>query len=100
MAQHGRGRIGILALDEVQIAMAHAGRRGGDQHLMGAWLVDLDLFDDQRGRDALQDGCLHGACLTRNSRTRPVQLGRSSTEVAMCSSESGRTRSSSWAVER
>ena len=37
-----------LPVDDVQIAVAHPGRRGADQHLAAPWLVDIDRFDRQR----------------------------------------------------
>lgn len=48
MAEHrGRG-MGPQALDEMQIAMAHAGGHGAHQHFVFSRLVDVDLLDRQR----------------------------------------------------
>ncbi len=55
MAQHDRPveREPSDAVDDMQIAMAHAGRGGAHQDLARPWLIDLDLLDRQR--------CMHFA---------------------------------------
>src|ERR1700736_5894308 len=50
VAEHDRPveREPALAVDDMQIAVAHPGRRGADQHLAAPRLVDLDRLDRQR----------------------------------------------------
>src|SRR6516165_6941101 len=37
-----------MAVDDVQVAVAHLGRRGADEHLAAPGLIDVDRFDRQR----------------------------------------------------
>jgi len=58
-----------VAVDDVQIAVAHARRRGADQHLAAVRLVDVDGFDGQ-GCERLATeggGHLHDGVLTRRA---------------------------------
>ena len=55
VAQHRRQRIGIGALDEVQVGVADAGGGGADQHLVRPGLADLHVLD------------LEAACATSRS---------------------------------
>jgi hypothetical protein len=50
VAKHDRPveRKSPLAVDDVQVAVAHAGRHSPNEHLAAPWLVDLDRFDGQR----------------------------------------------------
>ena len=43
----GRG-MRIQSLDEMQIAVAHAGRGGADEDLVILRIIDVDLLDGQR----------------------------------------------------
>ena len=56
VAQDGGHRRGVLALDEVQVAVAQAGGLHAHQHLIAAWLVDLDIFDGHGLTHALEHG--------------------------------------------
>jgi hypothetical protein len=58
----GRGE-GVVAVDEVQVAVADAGADGADEHLVGERLVDLHLFDRERLLRAVEDGGFHGGLL-------------------------------------
>src|SRR4029434_268068 len=49
-----------VAVDDVQIAVAHASRHCADQHLASAWRVHVDGFDAEGGSDLTKDGCLDG----------------------------------------
>src|SRR5436305_13064473 len=51
--------IHVLALCEMEIAVAHACGGRADQHLMRSGLVDLDVLDLQIARDRAEHGCLH-----------------------------------------
>src|SRR5438067_7862188 len=64
-------------VDDVQIAVAHAGGGGAHEHLAAPRLVDLDRLDRQRRVGLAKDGGVHvhDALLTaagssRSSRTR------------------------------
>ena len=50
VAEHDRpvGREAADTVDDMQIAVADAGRDGADQHLAPRWRVDIDRFDRQR----------------------------------------------------
>ena len=50
VAEHNRPveREPALAVYHMQIAVAHPGRRGADQHFAAPRLVDVDRFDRQR----------------------------------------------------
>ena len=60
MAQHGGQRIGVQAVDEVQVAVAQAGGGGADQHLAAARLRDVDVLDGHRLVGGVEDGGFHG----------------------------------------
>ena len=44
----GRRRDRVIAIDEVQVAVADAAGDGADEHFVGQGLIDFDLFDCQR----------------------------------------------------
>jgi hypothetical protein len=60
MAQHRRQGVRVGALHEVQVGMAETGRRGADEHLVRARLVDLDVFNLKRLAHFAQHCGLHG----------------------------------------
>src|SRR5262249_16611429 len=55
--RHVHGEAGV-AVDNVQIAVAHAGCHRADQHLAPAWRVNVDGFYAEGGSDLPKDGCL------------------------------------------
>src|SRR3954451_21802836 len=59
VAEHARRGIDVLALGEVEVAVAHAGGGRAEQHLMRPRLVDLDVFNLQVPGDRAEHGCLH-----------------------------------------
>ena len=59
MAQHGRSGKRVVAVDEVQVAMANAARDGAHQDFAIQRLVDLDVFDNQRLLGTIEYGGLH-----------------------------------------
>ena len=54
----GRGK-GIVAVDEVQVAMANAAGDGAHQDFAILRLVDLDVLDNQRLIGTIEHGGLH-----------------------------------------
>ena len=54
---HGKG---VLAFHIVEVAVADARGHSADHHLVGTWVIDLDIFDGQGGIDFAQYGCSHG----------------------------------------
>ena len=54
-----RELVGVRAVHEVQIAVAHPGGRGAHEHLPRPRLRDRDLLDLERLSDLPQDGCPH-----------------------------------------
>src|SRR5205085_10313658 len=65
--QHGRDRVDLGALGEVEVAVTHAGGDGADQDLVGTGAVDVDVLDLQGRGDGVEDGCLH----VRTAASRP-----------------------------
>jgi hypothetical protein len=61
------------AINRVQIRVADARRHQSNRDLAGTWLAELDLFDDQRGINFVEN-C--GACHVAegNARRRQQQL--------------------------
>src|SRR5262245_2469897 len=69
------------AVDDVQIRVAHTGRRGADEDLTSPRLVDLDRLDGQSLVDFPKDGSLdlHGTLLVDpSSRASPAQYNPTS----------------------
>ena len=76
--QHARGRVDVLALGEVKVAVAHAGGRGAHEHLMGTGLVDGDVLDLELAGNGPEYGGFHGlppsACdRVRSSPAQPCR---------------------------
>jgi hypothetical protein len=59
VTEHGRAREGVVALHEVQIAVAEARRSRSDQHFSRAGLADLDLLDVETTRNRVEHCSLH-----------------------------------------
>src|SRR5262249_19725962 len=59
VAQHDRKGARVLALHEMQIAVAQPGRHRAHEHLAWAGGVDLDLVDLELARALTQNGCAH-----------------------------------------
>ena len=60
MAENDRYLGGIGAFDEVKVRVTDTCGRSSDQHLIGAGLADLDVFNAQRFSDFTQDCGFHG----------------------------------------
>ena len=60
VAKHDRHRRGVLALDEMQVAVAQTGDRGAHEHLARAGVVDLDILDGERLVGGVEDSSFHG----------------------------------------
>src|SRR5438552_2943800 len=73
VTEHRGGRVDVLALDEVQVAVAHPGGRRPDQHLAGTGRVERHLLDHERRRDLSEHGCLHGYPLDRGWRANRIR---------------------------
>ena len=63
VTEDGRAGHGVLALHEVEVGVADAGGAGADEHLVGAGLVDVDIFDDEGLVDPVHDCGLHSGLL-------------------------------------
>ncbi len=61
MAEHGRQRMRVETLDEVQVAVADANCCGADQDLARTRSVDVDLEHLERCADLLEHSCLHAS---------------------------------------
>ena len=59
VAEHRRARERILALHEVQVAVAQAGGSRPDQDFPGAWFGDVEILDVEVTRNAVEDRCSH-----------------------------------------
>jgi hypothetical protein len=64
-----------VAIDEVKVAVADAGRGGADTHFVTARLVDVDVLDGQRLVGFAENGGLHG--LPSSDMSFAVPIGRS-----------------------
>src|SRR5262245_25085789 len=64
-----------VAVDDVQIAVAHAGCHRADQHLASARRVHVDRFDAEGGSDLTKDGCLDGHATLPPRRRRGSSRG-------------------------
>ena len=60
MTQHDGHRRGVRPLDEVQVAVAQAGRSGSNQHLAALGLVDRDVLDGHRLAGGVKNCSFHG----------------------------------------
>ena len=52
VAEHGGARVRVLALHEVQVAVAQPGGDGADEHLARTGFVDVDVLDVELTGDA------------------------------------------------
>ena len=59
--EHRRHRARVLALHEVEVGVADAGRDRLHQHLAGADRADLHVVDDELARDLFEHRCFHAA---------------------------------------
>src|SRR5690348_13976672 len=59
MAEHGGRGKRVIAIDEVEVAMANAARNDAHQHFAILWFVDVDVFDEQRLLGTMEYGGLH-----------------------------------------
>src|SRR5216683_7817016 len=48
VAEHRGGRMGVVAVDEMKVAVAYAAGNGPQQHLAILRPVDIDIFDSER----------------------------------------------------
>ena len=82
VTEDGRARHGVLALHEVEVGVADAGGAGADEDLVGAGLVDIDIFDDEGLVDAVHDCSLHSGLLwiTQNRPEYGAWQGRTLTQ--------------------
>jgi hypothetical protein len=58
--EHGRDRMDVHALRRVEVGAADAAADKANEHLAVARRVELDLLDDERGSELVQDGRAHG----------------------------------------
>ena len=74
VAHHDRRGDGVLALHEVQVAVAEPGGGRANEDLIGAGGVDGDLLEGQLSGDGMEDGSAHGQsfahCNTASSLPR------------------------------
>ena len=61
--ENGGQRVGVGAIGEVQIGVAHAGSGGAHEHLPGAGLGHLHILNDERFVRFVQNGCFHACSL-------------------------------------
>jgi hypothetical protein len=59
VAEHERQRLGQVAVDDVEVAMAHAARRDADERFARLRRFELHVPDVHRSAGLPQDGCLH-----------------------------------------
>ena len=59
--EHAGGGVDVLALGEVEVAVAHAGGGGAHQHLVRARFVDGDVLDFELAGDGAEYGGFHGS---------------------------------------
>ncbi len=59
MAEDGGARVRILALHEVEIAVAETSSDRLDQHFARTGLADLDVLDVELARNRVEDSSLH-----------------------------------------
>jgi hypothetical protein len=59
----------VLALHEVEVAVAQARRLGSDQDLAGTWRADLDVFDVKLSGDLPKYRCPHFSLLFADGRS-------------------------------
>src|SRR5207245_3563927 len=64
VTEDGGSGVHVLALDEVEVAVAHTGRGRADQDLTGSGLADVDLVDLERRGDGAEQGSFHRTELT------------------------------------
>ena len=64
VAEDRRRRERIVAVDEVQVAVAHAAGDRAHEHLAPDGLVDLDVLDRQGLVGTVEDGGFHGELLS------------------------------------
>jgi hypothetical protein len=75
MAQYGGRGKGVVAVDEVQIAMANAARDGAYENFAIQRLVDLDIFDNQGLLGTIENGGFHRRNPPENFRGEPWTRG-------------------------
>src|SRR5712692_6406051 len=59
VAEHRGGRMGVVAVDEMKVAVAYAARDRPQQHLAILRLVDIDIFDSERLLWPMKHGGFH-----------------------------------------
>jgi dihydroxyacetone kinase len=59
VAQHGRERVSVATLDEMQIGMADAGSSGANQHLMRSRNHYLNLLYNEGLTDSAENSGFH-----------------------------------------
>src|SRR5258708_22113436 len=59
VAEHRRRRMGVVAVDEMKVAVAYAARDRPQQHLAILRLVDIDIFDSERLLWPMKHGGFH-----------------------------------------
>ena len=77
--EHGRALIGVLALHEVQVAVAETSRDGANENLSRSRLTDLDVFDLEMARDVVENSGAHlpNVCApVLLTATVPLSVGR------------------------
>ena len=57
----------VQPLDEMQIAVAHAGRGGAHEDLMILRIINIDLLDGERLMGTMENGGLHSNVSLRNA---------------------------------
>ena len=65
VAEDRGGRERVVAIDEVQIAVAHTARDGAHEHLASDGLRDLDVLDGEGFIGTMEYGGFHGQLLSR-----------------------------------
>src|SRR5712664_1877936 len=72
VAEHRGGRMGVVAVDEMEVAVAYAARDRPQQHLAILRLVDIDIFDSERLLWPMKHGGFHrgSPCVTNFTDAR------------------------------
>ena len=74
VAQDGRGGEGIVAIDEVQVAVADAAGDDAHEDLARDRLRDVDLLDRQRLMRPVEHGGFHGGISFRAMRQKSLTV--------------------------
>src|ERR1700674_2169141 len=72
VTEHRGGRMGVVAVDEMEVAVAYAARDCPQQHLAILRLVDIDIFDSEWLLWPMKHGGFHrgSPCFTNFTHAR------------------------------